>query len=56
MAFKAVFEILVHLETFKNIDLACQGLYKLRTTVFNAPEGSVTYATPISNLIANSHR
>ena len=56
MAFKSICEILVHIETFKNIDLACQGLYKLCISVYNDETQELIQANPCSVTKANSTR
>lgn len=35
MSFKATIEFLLHLDSFRNVDLFNQGLYRLRLSIFH---------------------
>lgn len=48
MALKSVLEIIVHLDRFKNIDLAQQGLYQLQLSCFYLQNSQKIFAIPIS--------
>lgn len=41
MSFRAVAEVVVHFETFRNVDLFHQGIYFLRTSLYYQKESSV---------------
>ena len=41
MSLRALLEIVVHLESFRNIDLFYQGLYYLKVTVYNKKNDEV---------------
>ena len=46
MSLRAILEVIVHASTFKNIDLAHQGLYQLRISIFNENEIAKFKAQP----------
>lgn len=47
MIIRSVNEIVVHLESFRNIDLVFQGIYTLKVCVFEQlPNGKKIYAHP----------
>lgn len=46
MAFRAVSEIVLHVENFRNIDLFQQGLYFMRFTFYNEDKDKIYYANP----------
>ena len=41
MSLKALLEIVVHLESFRNIDLFYQGLYYLKVTLYTKKQDEV---------------
>lgn len=43
MSFRALVEILVHFESFRNIDLYHQGLYHLRASLWHRNEKKVKF-------------
>lgn len=49
MALHALFEIALHLSSFRNIDMAHQGTYRTRIQVFIPPYVDVPYATVLEN-------
>jgi hypothetical protein len=42
MSLRALLEIVVHLESFRNIDLFFQGLYYLKVTLYNKKNDEVS--------------
>lgn len=34
MSFKAVFEVFLHVHDFANVDLPCQGVFRLRASLY----------------------
>jgi hypothetical protein len=48
MSLRAIIEVVLHLESFRNVDLYFQGLYYIRTRLSHrhAPTGMHTYAQP----------
>lgn len=46
MSLRAIFEIVLHLESFRNIDLFQQGLYHLRFEIFHSINGKKFSASP----------
>ena len=43
MSLRALLEIVVHLESFRNIDLFYQGLYYVKVSVYNKKNEEVRY-------------
>jgi len=54
MSFRAIAEIVLHLEDFRNIDLFQQGLYFVRFCLFNEDEEKIYYANPY-NFTSKDH-
>jgi len=46
MSFRSVVEVLVHFESFRNIDLFHQGIYFLRTCMYYQKGEKLYYAQP----------
>lgn len=43
MSLRAILEVVVHLDSFRNIDLFFQGLYYLKVSVFNKKNDEVSF-------------
>lgn len=41
MSFKAVFEVFLQIHQFWNVDLPCQGIFKLRASLYQQNEKQV---------------
>ena len=44
MSLRAILEIVVHLDSFRNIDLFFQGLYYVKVSVYNKKNDEVNYS------------
>ena len=56
MSLKAIIEIAVHVESFRNIDLFHQGLYQLRFRIYqNTLEEALNLNLKISNLFNSEY-
>lgn len=54
MSVRSVLELVVHLESFRNIDLWFQGTYTLKVQIESLAEGKIVYAHPFAH--TESHR
>lgn len=54
MSLRAIFEIVLHLESFRNIDLFQQGLYHLRFEIFHSVSGKKFSASPYNQYSGDS--
>ncbi len=55
MSLRAILEVVVHLDTFRNIDLFFQGLYFIKVAVFNKKNEEVQYANPYCIFTSKLH-
>jgi hypothetical protein len=53
MSLRGILEIVIHVESFRNVDLSHQGLYMLRLHIYNQNEDKVNSQTPNSPFINN---
>ena len=55
MSLRAIIEVVLHLESFRNVDLYFQGLYYLRLNICHrhAPTGKITYAQPYTHFTSH---
>ena len=51
---RALLEIIVHLESFRNIDLFYQGLYNIKTRLYHKQKEEVEVAQPYCHFISHS--
>ena len=57
MAFRGQVDVLVHFESFRNVDLYHQGIYFLKSTLYHKRDGKVSFPTNllISNFLNSTH-
>ena len=46
MSFRSIVEILIHFESFRNIDLYHQGIYYLKSSLYYQKGDQIFYAQP----------
>ena len=53
MALRALLEIVIHLESFRNIDLFYQGLYYIKVNLFSKKGEDVIFTRYLLNFVKN---
>ena len=48
MALRSLIEVVIHLESFRNIDLFFQGLYYIKVSLYNKKIDEVSYSSDSS--------
>ena len=48
MSFRGQVDVLVHFESFRNVDLYHQGIYFLKSTLYHKREGKLTFGKPLT--------